>query len=78
MPLPSFKQWVSRSRELSGFRDWAEKLGGWLALIHDQYGPELREALRMEEPSLARSRSGAQGKATFSSDSAGLHRIPQD
>ena len=25
MPLPSFKQWVSRSRELSGFRDWAEK-----------------------------------------------------
>ena len=30
MPLPSFKQWVSRSRELSGFRDWAEKLGvGW-------------------------------------------------
>ena len=22
--LPSFKQWVSRSRELSGFRDWAE------------------------------------------------------
>ena len=48
--LPSYKQWVSRSRELSGFRDWAEKLGGWLCLIHDQYGPELREALRMEEP----------------------------
>ena len=54
MPLPSFKQWVSRSRELSGFRDWAEKLGGWLALIHDQYGPELREALRMEEPIVLR------------------------
>ena len=47
-------QWVSRSRELSGFRDWAEKLGGWLALIHDQYGPELREALRMEEPIVLR------------------------
>ena len=75
MPLPSFKQWVSRSRELSGFRDWAEKLGGWLALIHDQYGPELREALRMEEPIVLR---GAQGKATFPSDSAGLYRIPQD
>ena len=54
MPLPSFKQWVSRSRELSGFRDWAEKLGGWLALIHDQYGPVLREALRMEEPIVLR------------------------
>ena len=54
MPPPSFKQWVSRSRELSGFRDWAEKLGGWLALIHDQYGPELREALRMEEPIVLR------------------------
>ena len=40
--------------ELSGFRDWAEKLGGWLALIHDQYGPELREALRMEEPIVLR------------------------
>ena len=41
---------TSRSRELSGFRDWAEKLGGWLCLIHDRYGPELREALRMEQP----------------------------
>ena len=50
MPMPSYKQWVSRSRELSGFRDWAEKLGGWLCLIHDRYGPELREALRMEQP----------------------------
>ena len=50
MPMPSYTQWVSRSRELSGFRDWAEKLGGWLCLIHDRYGPELREALRMEQP----------------------------
>ena len=47
--MPSYKQWVSRSRELSGFRDWAEKLGGRLCLIHDRYGPELREALRMED-----------------------------
>ena len=39
MPIPSFKSWSSRSRE---------KLGGWLCLVHDRYGPELREALRME------------------------------
>ena len=64
MPTPSYKQWVSRSRELSGFRDWAEKLEGWLCLIHDRYGPELREALRMEQP-IARSRPRAQSKDFF-------------
>ena len=40
---------LTQGRE-SCSRDWAEKPGGWLALIHDQCGPELREALRMEEP----------------------------
>ena len=75
MPLPSFKQWVGRSRELSGFRDWAEKLGGWLALRHDQHGPELREALAWKSLCLARSRPEAQGKATIASGSAGLHRM---
>ena len=63
MPRPSYKQWVSRSRELSGFRDWAEKLGGWLCLIHDRYGPELREALRMNNPLFCKelTRSSEQG-----------------
>ena len=30
MPVPQWKQWNTRGRELSGFKDWIEKLCGWL------------------------------------------------
>ena len=32
-------------RKLSGFKSWLEQFSGWLCLIHDAYGPELREAI---------------------------------
>ena len=45
MPFPPWKQWSTRGRELSGFKDWMEKFCGWLCLIQDAYGPELAEAI---------------------------------
>ena len=45
MPVPPWKQWHTRGRELSGFKDWLEKFCGWLCLIQDAYGPELAEAI---------------------------------
>ena len=45
MPVPPWKQWHTRGRELSGFKDWLEKFSGWLCLIQDAYGPELAEAI---------------------------------
>ena len=45
MPVPPWKQWRTRGRELSGFKDWLEKFCGWLCLIQDAYGPELAEAI---------------------------------
>ena len=45
MPVPPWKQWSTRGRELSGFKDWLEKFCGWLCLIQDAYGPELAEAI---------------------------------
>ena len=45
MPVPPWKQWSTRGRELSGFKDWVEKFCGWLCLIQDAYGPELAEAI---------------------------------
>ena len=45
MPVPPWKQWSTRGRELSGFKDWIEKFCGWLCLIQDAYGPELAEAI---------------------------------
>ena len=45
MPVPPWKQWSTRGRELSGFKDWIEKFCGWLRLIQDPYGPELAEAI---------------------------------
>ena len=45
MPLASWKTWTSRGRELSGFKSWLEQFSGWLCLIHDAYGPELKEAI---------------------------------
>ena len=46
MPIPPWKQWHTRGRELSGFKDWLEKFCGWLCLIQDAYGPELAEAIK--------------------------------
>ena len=45
MPVPPWKTWHTRGRELSGFKDWLEKFCGWLCLIQDAYGPELAEAI---------------------------------
>ena len=45
MPIASWKNWTSRGKELSGFKSWLEQFSGWLCLIHDAYGPELREAI---------------------------------
>ena len=36
MPVPPWKTWHTRGRELSGFKDWLEKFSGWLCLIQDQ------------------------------------------
>ena len=37
MPVPGWKSWTSRGKELSGFKDWLEKFSGWLSLIHDVF-----------------------------------------
>ena len=50
MPVPGWKSWTSRGKELSGFRDWLEKFSGWLSLIHDAYGPELWETIHADYP----------------------------
>ena len=50
MPVPPWKQWTTRGRELSGFKDWMEKFCGWLCLIQDAYGPELTEAINAQYP----------------------------
>ena len=48
MPVPGWKSWTSRGKELSGFKDWLEKFSGWLSLIHDAYGPELWETIHAD------------------------------
>ena len=50
MPIASWKNWTSRGKELSGFKSWLEQFSGWLCLIHDAYGPELREAINSADP----------------------------
>ena len=50
MPTASWKTWTSRSRELAGFKGWLEQFSGWLCLIHDAYGPELKEAINSVHP----------------------------
>ena len=50
MPVPGWKSWTSRGKELSGFKDWLEKFSGWLSLIHDAYGPELWETIHADCP----------------------------
>ena len=55
MPIASWKNWTSRGKELSGFKSWLEQFSGWLCLIHDAYGPELRHR---EEKSYQDSRVG--------------------
>ena len=45
MPVPPWKQWSTRGRELSGFKDWIETFCGWLCLIQDAYGPELAQGI---------------------------------
>ena len=50
MPVPGWKSWTSRGKELSGFKDWLEKFSGWLSLIYDAYGPELWEIIHADYP----------------------------
>ena len=50
MPIASWKNWTSRGKELSGFKSSLEQFSGWLCLIHDAYGPELREAINSADP----------------------------
>ena len=50
MPVPGWKSWTSRGKELSGFKDWLEKFSGWLSFIHDAYGPELWETIHADYP----------------------------
>ena len=50
MPVPGWKSWTSRGKELSGFKEWLEKFSGWLSLINDSYGPELWETIHADYP----------------------------
>ena len=49
-PLPHWKSWNSRARELSGFKGWLEKFASWLCLVHDSYAAERKEALNLPYP----------------------------
>eukprot|EP00435_Cladocopium_sp_Y103_P029747 s2825_g7.t1 len=49
-PLPEWKTWTSRVRELAGFKGWMERFASWLCLIHDAYADELKEALTLPYP----------------------------
>eukprot|EP00435_Cladocopium_sp_Y103_P012927 s658_g3.t1 len=49
-PLPEWKTWTSRARELAGFKGWLERFASWLCLIHDAYAGELKEALTLPHP----------------------------
>ena len=49
-PMPDWKGWNTRSKELSGFKTWLDKFASWLCLVHDGYAAELREALNLQYP----------------------------
>ena len=48
VPVPGWKSWTSKRKELSGFKDWSEKFSGWLSLTHDAHGPELWETIHAD------------------------------
>ena len=49
-PLPDWKSWNNRAKELAGFKGWLEKFASWLCLVHDSYGQELKEAMNLPYP----------------------------
>ena len=49
-PLPDWKSWNNRAKELAGFKGWLEKFASWLCLIHDSYATELKEAMNLPYP----------------------------
>ena len=49
-PMPDWKSWSNRARELSGCKGWLEKFASWLCLVHDSYAAELKEALDLPYP----------------------------
>ena len=49
-PMPDWKGWNTRAKELSGFKTWLDKFASWLCLVHDGYAAELKEALNLQYP----------------------------
>ena len=49
-PLPDWKSWNNRARELAGFKGWLEKFASWLCLVHDSHAQELKEAVNLPYP----------------------------
>ena len=49
-PLPDWKSWNNRAKELAGFKGWLEKFASWLCLVHDSYGQELKKAMNLPHP----------------------------
>ena len=49
-PLPDWKSWNNRARELAGFKGWLEKFASWLCLVHDSAAQELKEAMNLPYP----------------------------
>ena len=49
-PLPDWKSWNNRARELAGFKGWLEKFASWLCLVHDSYAQEVKEAMNSAIP----------------------------
>ena len=49
-PLPDWKSWNNRARELACFKGWLEKFASWLCLVHNSYAQELKEAMNLPYP----------------------------
>ena len=49
-PLPDWKSWNNRAKELAGFKGRLEKFALWLCVVHDSYGQELKEAMNLPYP----------------------------
>ena len=58
-PLPDWKSWNNRARELAGFKGWLEKFASWLCLVHDSCAQELKEAMNLPYPAVTVSQDQA-------------------
>lgn len=50
MPSPPWQSWKSRTSEISGFWSWVDSLSSWLSLLHNAFGPEIKESLSRTAP----------------------------